>query len=303
MRSQGSDDNAATVVAAVPALIPYWEPAVYHLGPIPIDPWATLTCIGFVVGLEVARARGIKLGLDTRDVVDGAVFIVAMGFLFGHLVHVIAYNPHLMEKDGAFDLATAAVALAKVWAGFSSNGGFLGAIVGTIAWFTWIRPRAFWIHADNGMYCFPFGYVFGRLGCFSVHDHIGVTVEDAPFFLKWMALDFPEPLGPRLDMGGVEALWMAIIAATFFVVNRKVKGYHGKFMVLWCLMYSPVRFGLDFLRAQDIQAADVRWLGLTPAQFGSLLMFTAGVGVAIYLFKRGPEAPSEDEPPEAPATA
>ena len=42
----------------IPALVPYWPAKVYTLGPIPIDPWATLVCLGFIFGLEVGRARG-----------------------------------------------------------------------------------------------------------------------------------------------------------------------------------------------------------------------------------------------------
>ena len=46
----------------LPLLIPYWQAKILYLWKIPIDPWATLVCIGFIVGLEVGRARGIKLG-------------------------------------------------------------------------------------------------------------------------------------------------------------------------------------------------------------------------------------------------
>ncbi|HNH50228.1 MAG TPA: prolipoprotein diacylglyceryl transferase, partial [Myxococcota bacterium] len=81
-------------------MIPDITLPVYNLGPIPIDPWGTLVCIGFVLGLEVARARGLRLGLDVRDVVDSVVCIVLTGFVVGHLVHVLAYHPEQMERDG-----------------------------------------------------------------------------------------------------------------------------------------------------------------------------------------------------------
>ncbi|HJN75802.1 MAG TPA: prolipoprotein diacylglyceryl transferase family protein [Myxococcota bacterium] len=269
--------------ATLPVLIPWWEPAVYHLGPIPIDPWAVLVCIGFVVGMEVARARGISIGLDTRDVVDGAVFIVLLGFVVAHWVHVVAYNPELMELDGQFDMMTAGKELLNPFGGVSSNGGFLGAVIGTILFYTLIRKRDFWIHADNGMYGFVFGYVFGRLGCFSVHDHPGATIEEVPW-LSFMMVDW-QPGPARLDMALVEACWLALIALVFFAVNRKWKGSHGKFIALWCMLYAPVRFGLDFLRAVDRRL----WLGLTPAQYGSILMFVAGAVIIVRLWKKRSE--------------
>ena len=71
----------------------------------------------FIFRMEFARARAVSLKLSVKDVVDGCLFIVGMGFVVGHLVHVLAYNPHLIDEEGW-------VVLIKVWAGFSSNGGF-----------------------------------------------------------------------------------------------------------------------------------------------------------------------------------
>ena len=55
------------------ALIPYYEVPVYSLGPIDLDPWAIMVCAGFILGLEMVRARGIGRGLDTRDVVSSSI--------------------------------------------------------------------------------------------------------------------------------------------------------------------------------------------------------------------------------------
>jgi phosphatidylglycerol:prolipoprotein diacylglycerol transferase len=38
------------------------------------------------------------------------------------------------------------------------------------------------------------------------------------------------------------------------------------------LLYAPLRFGLDFLRADD-----VRYAGLTPAQYVMIGLFAAGI--------------------------
>ena len=289
--------GAVSVRPVIPVLIPYWQPQVYQLGPVPIDPWATLVCIAFVLGLEVGRSRGIRKGLAPRDVVDGAVCVVGMGFVVGHLVHVLAYNRHLMQLDGQFDPWTAFVALASVWAGFSSNGGFLGAVIGAILFYKVIRPRDFWKFADNAMYCFPFGYVFGRLGCFSVHDHIGVKASEFPL-LKFLAVDFPAPYQPRYDLGLLEAIWVATVAGVFFVVDRKwPNAPNGKFLALWGMTYAPMRFLLDFLRNTDLgEASDVRYLGLTPAQYGSLLTMFGSTLVLIWLLKRKKNG-SETDPP------
>ena len=272
------------------ATIPYFDVPTLSiplgpLGPLVIDSWATLVAIGFIVGLEVARARGLKLGLDVKDIVDGLVFTVGMGFVGGHLVHVLAYNPQQLEEQGI-------MALVRIWAGFSSTGGFIGAVLGIVLFYRLIRKRPFWPHADTIMFGFPFAWVFGRLGCFSAHDHIGRTSD---FFL---AVQFPGSMGARHDLGLYEALWTMVISAVFFFVSRR-DPRPGTFTAIFCLMYAPARFGLDFLRNEDVRGgSDVRWAGLTPAQYGMIAMALAGVGLILWL-KRG-AAPSPPPAPLAP---
>lgn len=271
------------------ALIPYYHLPVWELGPVPIDPWATLVCIGFVVGLEVARARGIRTGLTVRDVVDGIVVIVGSGFLVGHLFFVVAYHPERLTERGI-------ISLLEVWAGFSSYGGFLGAVLGTVLFYKLIRKRPFWPHADAVMFGFPFGWFFGRCGCAVVHDHIGRKTD---FFL---AVDFPD-LGPRFELGLYEAAWTLVIIAAFLWLGRKNR-QPGFFVVTWCFLYAPVRFSLDFLRATDLPGSDPRYYGLTPGQWGSLAMLGAGIAVLAWMLRvrhrhpavQGPVAPADPEP-------
>lgn len=287
------------------ALIPYYPPPMIELGGVVLDSWAALVTLGFILGLEVCRWKGIQSKLDVRDIVDGGVIIVGMGFIVGHFVHVLAYNPQQLDEQGIW-------ALLKLWAGFSSYGGFLGAVLGAVlflkllpAWFgpqakvfqskgvdsayarfvMWAgRERDFWKHGDAYVFGFPLGWTLGRLGCFSAHDHVG---QRSDFFL---AVDFPARLygGPRHDLGLYEAMWTAVIAATFFALRHR-EARPGFFLALWCAMYAPVRLGLDFLRNTDLSGADVRWLHLTPAQWGSVAMALVGGALAVKLWRPAPE--------------
>ena len=231
----------------------------------------------------MARARGIKRGLDVRDVVDGIVFTVSMGFIGGHLVHVLGYHPEKYAAEGIMSLI-------KVWEGFSSFGGFLGATIGNVLFYRVIRPRPYLEHADVVMYAFPFAWIFGRAGCAIVHDHIGRKTD---FFL---GVDFESKfpgMGIRHDLGLYESLFAMVISAVFFAVrNRPMKA--GSFLVIWSFMYAPVRFFMDFLRNDDLKNQDVRWASLTPAQWGCMVMLVGGAAVAVYL--RGQKLPAEATP-------
>ncbi len=279
------------------AAIPYFTLGVYNLElfglTIPIDAWATLVCVGFVVGLELSRARGIKLGLDVRDVVDGAVFIVLSGFFVGHVFTVLAYHPERLQTDGIWSIL-------KVWEGFSSFGGFLGAVLGGMLFWMVIRKRPFWRHVDVIVYGFPFGWFFGRVGCGVVHDHIGALTTFP------LAMQFPEghfAAGLRHELGLYEAAYMVLVCALVLWLGRtdRVPGF---FAGLFAVLYAPVRFGLDFLRNQDLEYQDARYLGLTPAQFGALVMLGLGVAVLVTRKRDGfTPHPLDGSRPDAPAEA
>ncbi len=250
------------------ALIPYFPPPIFSIFGIPLDSWSLLVALGFILGMEFGRARAIQLGLDIKDIVDGALFIVGMGFIFGHWVYVLAYHPEMLDEHGWSIML-------EIWAGQSSNGGFLGAIIGTIIWFKKIRPRPFWLHADTIAYGFPFGLCLGRVGCFTAHDHVGSRSD---FFL---AVDFPAEAyggyygGPRHDLGLYEAIYLIFMSVVFLMLRKKDL-HHSSFAILFCFLYAPVRFCFDFLRSTDLQNNDIRYAGLTPAQYGSIILLIAG---------------------------
>jgi phosphatidylglycerol:prolipoprotein diacylglycerol transferase len=258
------------------ALVPYYETPIWEMGPITLDSWTALVLIGFMVGLEISRARGIRKGLRVPDIVDGAVVTVGMGFVVGHIVHILAYNPQRLEEDGI-------MAILRIWQGLSSTGGFIGAVLGSVIFYRYIRKRSWFAHADTIMFGFPFAWAICRLGCFTAHDHIGTPSN------FWLAVQFPD--GPRHDLGLYEAMWTFGIAVLFWAWrNKPVRD--GFFLGLFCATYGPIRFFMDFLRNTDLSGADVRWAGFTPAQWAMLLL--SGIGFwMVQEFRRPKEAAEE----------
>jgi phosphatidylglycerol:prolipoprotein diacylglycerol transferase len=166
-------------------------------------------------------------------------------------------------------------------------GGLVGAVVGFMVFFTWIRPRDRWLHADVIIFGYPIAQFFGRLGCFSVHDHVG---EQTNFFLgvTFRAGQLKGDLAGgsvRHDLGLYEALICLMVAIIFLVVAR-VPRKAGYFVAVWCILYGPLRFALDFMRKSDLDQRynDARYLGLTPGQYVTLGIVS--VGVYLILKKR-----------------
>jgi phosphatidylglycerol:prolipoprotein diacylglycerol transferase len=235
---------------------------------IPVDPWATLVCLGVLVGLEVGRARAIRMGFEPRDIVDGAVWTVLWGFFGAHVYTVLAYYPERLATDGIW-------AILRVWEGFASTGGFIGAMLAYFVFYRWIRPMPLLRMGDLIAFGFPVGWVFGRMGCAVVHDHIGAPTDFA------LGMWFPPDhfaAGVRHELGLYEMLLTLPLMAWFFWLGRRDQP-PGTFLGWFFTLYAPVRFGLDFLRNDDLAFQDVRYLGLTPAQYGVIALFLFGVAL------------------------
>src|SRR5690606_17900974 len=97
---------------------------------------------------------------------------ILAGFAGAIVLNAVFYYP----KE-VWDMLTGESPLRMV--GLSSFGGFFGATLGI---WVWSRRRGLPVLpvADAAAFSFPFGWFFGRMGCFTVHDHPGAVTD---FFL------------------------------------------------------------------------------------------------------------------------
>lgn len=217
---------------------------------------------GFLVGTWLAVRRAERRGLSPRAVNDVAMLCLIFGVLGAHVVAAVGEDPSVLWREPW--------QLLRVWSGLSSYGGFLGAGIAVAIYFR-RKQLPFLPYADAIMFgLFP-GWMLGRLGCFSVHDHPGHLTD---FFL---AVGFPG--GARHDLGLYEAIVALLISALLYTLGRKerVRGY---FFALVLVVYSTFRFLLDFLRAADLPDSNPRYWGLTFPQYGSIALVLWG----LYLF-------------------
>jgi phosphatidylglycerol:prolipoprotein diacylglycerol transferase len=240
-------------------MIPYFSGHLFDIGGVPIHLFGVLVALGVIVGDRIVVQEGTKRGLDPHDVRFLNARIVIGGFIVAHLVSVIFYFPERIKENP--------LVLLNIWSGLSSFGGFLGALIAFL-YYTKKEGIPRLVYADSVALGLAVGWIFGRTGCFTAHDHPG---RHTSFFLS---VDFPD--GPRHDLGLDELLFTIVLTAALFLYARKPRP-DGHLIGLAALMYAPVRFGLDFLRATDVARPDQRYAALTPAQWACLATFALGV--------------------------
>jgi phosphatidylglycerol:prolipoprotein diacylglycerol transferase len=260
-------------------MIPFFNGHLFDIGSIPIHMFGVLVAIGVIVGDRIVVKEGLRRGLDDRDIKFMNARIVIGGFIVAHLVSVIFYFPERIKESP--------LVLLNLWSGLSSFGGFLGATLAFI-YFTRREKIPSLRYADAVALGLAVGWIFGRTGCFTAHDHPG---RHTSFFLS---VRYPD--GPRHDLGLDELLFTIGITALLFWYARRPR-VPGRVLGLFAVLYAPMRFGLDFLRATDVARPDERYAGLTPAQWACIVALA--IGVWLLTRKGEPLAPLPSPPPAA----
>ncbi len=263
------------------------------IGPVGIQPWGLVVAAGFVLGGMHCQGIARRRGMDPSAFADLVFWLAVGGIGFGHIGYALFYEPGpYLRRPWE---------LLYFWQGLSSFGGIFGCIVVATLFFRW-RGDNILRSADILMMGLSFGWGIGRLGCFVVHDHIGCRIEEVPAGVRaaigWLAVRFPtraeyllaretdptqyaalEPalLGTvRFDLGLMDSLLGFSIAGILWVIAKRPRR-EGLLLALCPLLYAPVRFGLDFLRNDDLSLQDARYSGLTPAQYGCCVLFVLGL--------------------------
>jgi phosphatidylglycerol---prolipoprotein diacylglyceryl transferase len=275
--------------------VPFFSLARVHVG-IPFEPFGAIVVSGVFMGASVLRRHAARYGIGP-DVARSLTFwIVFTGAIGAHVFEVLMYERARMDADPWL--------LLKLWDGISSYGGFLGGAIGYALYVRWKRLGP-GVTADTVVIGLLVAFSIGRIGCTVIHDHVGSATA------FWMGTDYPRaelarrgllsafPGAGELvrahNLGLYELLFLIPVNA--LVLSLAFQNRHplpaGFIAVLVGLLYSPVRFFLEYLR---LEVSDPRYAGLTFAQWCSLLAFAASLAAAVALWQHGRPAPHVAKP-------
>ncbi|MBU0596560.1 prolipoprotein diacylglyceryl transferase [Patescibacteria group bacterium] len=239
------------------------------LGPIPIQVWGLFVALGIILATLILYKRAKKFYTNPDQLLDLSIYFIVGGLVGARIFHIVFYELAFFIDNP--------IEIIKIWhGGMSSFGGFVGAGIGFL-WFVKknrINKEKFLSIADQLGFASLYGWIVGRLGCASIHDHAGRLSNN------FLAVKFPE--GARFDMAIIEIIFLLPLAILFLILHEK-KLFPGFYLATILVYYGFLRFVLDFFRAIDISHADVRYVGLTPGQYFGIVMF--GLGVWLFVKK------------------
>jgi phosphatidylglycerol:prolipoprotein diacylglycerol transferase len=246
-------------------------PEAFRIGSFFQSTYGVLVTFGFLIGVWMASRLGRKAGLDSEAVLNLGIYVALAALLGAKLLMILLDLGYYTRNPGEiFTLAT-------FRAGGVFYGGLIAALI-TAAVYTRGKRLPGLRTADVFAPAIALGHAIGRLGCFAAGCCWGQKCS-----LPW-AVTFTNPLSNQLfgTPLGIplhptqlyEAFAEAII---FLVLYWRFHRPHrpGALIGLYLVLYSSVRFLVEFVRAHD--EANPSYGPLVAEQWLALALVAAGV--------------------------
>lgn len=238
------------------------NPTLLHLGPFEIRYYGIIYVLGFILAYffisYLAKERNLKL---TKDDIWDLLFYLIIGAVAGaRIFEIFVYNLK-------YYLANPLEMIAIWHGGLSFHGGLIGAVIAAYI-YTKRKKIAFYDLADICVIPLAFGLFLGRIGNFLNGELVG-RITDVPWCVKFRNYE-----GCRHPSQLYESFKnLVIFSALWLIKGKKLK----KGIMFWSfiLMYSVLRFFIEFFRAPDEQIGFI--LGLTMGQWLNIMMFIVGL--------------------------
>lgn len=270
----------------------------------PIRSFGVMLALGFLLGSHLLIRLVARHSSDpARDAERyGAIPMwVLIGVVAGARLLYVIVEVARGSDTGRQYLSNPLTMLAVWEGGLVMYGGFFGALVGGMWCARKHGLRA--LHAaDLGLAAGFFGQAVGRVGCLLVGDDYGAPVPARWQFLPFpLTLRVPDPLPPHSLFGDENAgrlLWAtqpmmsikALIVACVCLWMLKRRRYEGQVALTGLLLYSVLRFVVEFFRGDTLRGV---WFGgtISTSQLISLVAGTLALALLIkFRHRRDPLA-------------
>lgn len=235
-----------------------------------IQTYGLLMVAAFVVSTLISLARGKNRGLKKIDIFYMLTYLLLFGLIGSKLLYWLTVLPDFIADFGMLFTDTKAFINTYVRSGLVYYGGFIGAFFGG---FLYCRQNDLRFSPFVNVFVpvLPIAHAIGRVGCFCAGCCYGRQSDVC-------GVVFPDSAVARLPVQLYEAGANLIIAGILFAIANK-KQKRPVALGWYSIMYAVVRFGLEYLRADEIRGFI---LGLSTSQFISVLILLCGVALLIF---------------------
>ena len=242
------------------------HPYLIEIASFRLPTYGVMVALAFLAGLTVTSRLAKRAGLDPERVLNLAMYCAVAGILGAKIAMILEDLDYYASRPlEIFSLST-------LQAAGIFYGGLIGALL--IAW--WYMRKAglpLLATADTFAPGVALGHAIGRIGCFAAGCCWG-TQCDRPWAVTFTSKEAQDLVGVPLNvpLHPSQLYESAAEFAIFAFLYWRIGKPHARGAIIgWYLvLYSCVRFAVDFVRRQD-EAGRVNGI-LTNAQWVSLAL-------------------------------
>jgi phosphatidylglycerol:prolipoprotein diacylglycerol transferase len=253
------------------------HPILFKLGPLTIHTYGLFVASGFLLGLGLAVRQARKEGIPPHKIVDLGFYILLAAIIGSRLFFISINASHYIKNP---------LDILKIWeGGLVFYGGVFLALPAAI-WYVKKNGLGIWKTADIFAPSIAIGHAIGRIGCFFAGCCYGKPAE----LLPW-AVTFTDPeslvgasIGIPLHPTQLYESAGEFINFLILITLRGYKSFNGQLFMTYLLLYSVLRFIVEFFRG-DMSRGFIIY-NLSISQGISILIFLVAIGGLIILRKR-----------------
>lgn len=249
-------------------------PILVKIGPLTIHTYGFFVALGFLIGLSFAVRQAKKEGISSQKIIDLGFYILLASIVGSRLFYIFVNPSYYMSNP---------LDIFKIWEGGLVFYGGVLLVIPTVIWYVRRNNIGFWQTADVFAPSIAIGHAFGRIGCFFAGCCYGKFAGSLPWSIIFTN---PECLAPnnvplhptQLYEAGGEAVNFLIL-----ITLRKYKSFNGQLFLAYILIYSVLRFTIEFFRGDVSRGFIIE--NLSVAQGISILMFFGAV-IGLLILRR-----------------
>lgn len=222
-------------------------PELFSIGKITIYTYGVLVALGFFIGMQYI-AKYSKNIVTKQQVYDFLFYVILIGIIGARLFYVMLDIPYYKSNP---------LEIFQVWkGGLVYYGGFVAVLIFAFFYCRYKKINIIKL-IDVFAPALALGHSFGRIGCFFSGCCYGKSTD------CFLAISHKHPTQLYESLGNI---------IIFFILHNLLKKSHkdGYVFVLYMLLYSILRFYVEFFRGDD---RGTFILGLSPAQNISIVIF------------------------------
>jgi len=250
-------------------------PVLIKFGPLTIHTYGVLVATGFLLGIGLAVLQAKKEGIPSYKIVDLGFYILLSAIIGSRLFFIFINAGHYIKNP---------LDIFKLWeGGLVFYGGILFAIP-TVIWYAKKNDLALWSTADVFAPSIAIGHSIGRIGCFFAGCCYGKPAEGLPWAVTFTNPQSLAQIGIPLHPTQLYESAGEFVNFLILITLRRYKSFDGRLFLTYVLLYSVLRFIVEFFRG-DMGRGFIIY-NISLSQGLSILMLLIALGGLIVLRKK-----------------